>query len=169
VTTSILPAQREDSPLLRNLFQFYYYDMNELLGGPVGPGGLFSPPPLDAYWEDSWRHPFLLRVDGHPAGFALVHRRSRITGDPTIWDVAEFFVMRQYRHKGAGTELALHVFERFRGRWEVRQFPANVAATKFWRGVIAQHMSGAFEDAVSDDERWRGIVQRFDNASLPPR
>ncbi len=167
VGTSILPAQRDELPIVWNLLQFYYYDMTELLGGHVGPEGRFAPKPIEPYWDDAWRYPLLVRVDEHPAGFALIHRRSRITGDPETWDVAEFFVMRQYRRHGIGTDVALHVFDRFRGRWEVRQFPANLAATHFWRSVIARHTRGAYREEVLDDERWRGPVQSFDNTILP--
>jgi hypothetical protein len=51
----------------------------------------------------------------------------------------------------------------------VRQVVKNTAATAFWRRVIDRYTSGAFEDFLSDDERWRGPVQRFDNRSLPRR
>lgn len=59
--------------------------------------------------------------------------------------------------------VAWEIFSRFRGRWEVRQVMENVAATAFWRSVIGQYTSGAFEETLFDDERWRGPVQRFDN------
>ena len=166
MSASLVPAERTDLPLLENLFQFYYYDFTELLGGHVGADGRFSPPALDVYWQDSWRHPFLVRVDEHLAGFALVHHRSRITGDTGTWDVAEFFVMRQHRRRGVGSFAALELFERFRGPWEVRQIRANVAATHFWRAVIARHTGGRYREMTYDDERWRGPVQWFDN-TLP--
>jgi predicted acetyltransferase len=161
---SLVAAERADLPLLRNLLQFYYYDFAEIVGGRVGADGCFSTPPLEPYWEDPWRHPFLVRVDAQPAGFALVHQRSRITGDRETWDVAEFFVMRPYRRKGVGSEAALAVFDRFRGRWEVRQIHANVAATHFWRAVIARHTGGRYKETIHDDDRWRGPVQAFDNS-----
>jgi predicted acetyltransferase len=105
-----------------------------------------------------------VRVDAQTAGFALVHRRSRITGDTDTWDVAEFFVMRPYRRKGAGSQAAHQMFDRFRGRWEVRQLHANTAATQFWRAVIARYTRGRYSEAVCDDDRWRGPVQAFDNS-----
>ncbi len=151
---------------MANLFQFYHYDFSEILGGNVGADGRFSPPPLDAYWQDPWRHPLVVRVAQHPAGFALVHRRSRITQDPDTWDIAEFFVMRAYRRQGVGRYAALRIFDQFRGRWEIRQVRANVAATSFWRAVVAHHTSGRYEETIHDDERWRGPVQTFDNASM---
>jgi predicted acetyltransferase len=162
----LVPAAREDSAILGNLFDYYMYDFSEVVGLDVADDGRFTPPSLDSYWEDSWRHPLLARVDGRYAGFALVHQRSRITADPTTWDVAEFFVMRRYRRRGVGAALATRVFDSFRGRWEVRQVFANTAATAFWRSVIARYTKGCFEQTVIDDDRWRGPVQNFDNSTL---
>jgi predicted acetyltransferase len=105
-----------------------------------------------------------VRVDAEPAGFALVHRRSRITGDADTSDVAESFVMRPHRRKGVGSQAAVDLFDRFRGRWEVRQIHANVAATHFWRAVIARYTGGRYTEVTYDDERWRGPVQAFDNS-----
>jgi predicted acetyltransferase len=163
MTTTLHVAQSSDAPLLENLLQFYYYDFCELLGGHVGMDGKFAPPPLDAYWRDAWRYPRLIRVDEHPAGFALVQRGSRLNEAPDTWDVCEFFVMRQYRRQGVGALAALGVFEEFRGRWEVRQMLKNSGATQFWRAVIARHTGGEYNETVHDDERWRGPVQTFDN------
>ena len=156
-------AKPSEASLIANLFQFYHYDFAEILGGNVGSAGRFAAPALDAYWRDPWRHPFVVRVEQHPAGFALIHRCSRITGDPGTWDVAEFFVMRPYRRKGVGSHAALRIFDQFRGHWEVRQARANVAATTFWRAVIARHTGGRYSETIYDDERWRGPVQTFDN------
>jgi predicted acetyltransferase len=162
----IKTAERSDVPLLSNLFQFYHYDFSEMLGGRVGMDGKFTTPPLEPYFQEPWRHPRIILVDDHPGGFALIHRKSRITEDPETWDMAEFFVMRQYRRKGVGSQAALQLFEQFRGRWEVREVHANVAATHFWRAVVAHHTSGRFSETTYDDARWRGPVQTFDNTAM---
>src|SRR3954454_17248170 len=107
----LVRATRETSSALGNLFQYYMYDFSDLVGLDVSDDGRFAPRSLDSYWEDSWRHPFLARVDGKYAGFALIHQRSRITADPSIWDVAESFVMRKYRRQGVGAALATRVFD----------------------------------------------------------
>ncbi len=164
MTVSLLPARPADAVLMRNLFQFYAYDFAEILGGNVRPDGTFQTPPLESYWQDSWKHPFVLHVEGNPAGFALVHERSRITGDAGVWDVAEFFVMRPHRRRGVGSRAAVELFDRFRGRWEVRQVGANQSATSFWRATIERYTGGRFAEAIYDDERWRGPVQTFDSA-----
>jgi len=160
---TLLPAARAELSLLANLFQLYAYDFSEVLPLAVGADGRFPAPALETYWSDPGRDPFLLRVDDHPAGFALIHHGSRISGDPQVVDMAEFFVLRRYRRHGVGTRAALALFGRFRGRWEVRQLPANASASRFWRAVIAAHTGGRYTEEVYDDERWRGPVQTFDN------
>lgn len=156
-------ALLHDAPILTNLFQYYVYDMGEIVDLDVGPDGRFAPRPLDAYWSDPWRHPHIVRVDGNLAGFALVHQRSRITADEHTWDVAEFFVMRKYRRHGVGSAVATRVFDAFRGPWEVRELNSNHAAIAFWRRVIAAYTKGNFTEALLDDDRWRGPVQSFRN------
>jgi predicted acetyltransferase len=56
------------------------------------------------------------------------------TGEPH--DIAEFFVMRKYRGGGVGAQAAASLFDRFPGRWTVRQQLTNPAATAFWRKAI---------------------------------
>ena len=155
------PADAAERPVLENLFQLYAYDWSELGWLDVGPNGRFADPSLSAYWQDDDRHPFLIRVDGRLAGFALVAARSRLTDTAGVFDMAEFFVMRKYRRQGVGFAAASAAFDRFTGRWEIRQRDENVAATAFWRQVIARYTDGKYREARCDDATWVGPVQTF--------
>lgn len=158
----VSPAAREDEPRLRALFELYAYDFSELLALDLGADGRFAVPSLAAYWDDPRRHAFLVRVQGQLAGFALVGQGSRLGDDAEVFDMAEFFVVRRYRRVGVGERAAAAIFDRFQGRWEVRQRVENAAATAFWRRVIGRYTGEGFREAQWDDERWRGPVQRFD-------
>jgi predicted acetyltransferase len=163
----LAPASSADEARLAALFELYIYDFSDLLGLDVGDDGRFRAPPLGGYFVDPERHAFLLHVDDRLAGFALVHERSRLTGERGVFDMAEFFVMRLYRRRGLGEAMATSLFDRFRGPWEVRQKPENTAATAFWRRVIAKRTGARWQEDVREDERWHGLVQRFDSSSLP--
>lgn len=141
--------------------QLYAYDFSEILALDVGDDGRFRTPPLDVYFRDPKAHAFLFRIEEKLAGFALVQERSRLTGEEGVRDVAEMFVMRRHRRRGVGEQAAEWLFDRFGGRWEVRQKAENQAATAFWRRVIGRRTGGRFEEVAWDDERWRGPVQRF--------
>lgn len=161
MNVQVTAAGTDDRERLRALFELYVYDFSEALGLDVEEDGRFRGPPLDAYGTDPRCHAFLIRVDGKLAGFALVQERSRLTGDETVRDVAEFFVLRRYRRRGIGEQVAGWLFDRFRGTWEVRQKAENVAATAFWRRAIGRYTNGRFDEVTWDDARWRGPVQRF--------
>lgn len=158
----LLDAVTEGSrSVLEALLELYCYDFSERLALDVGDDGRFRIPPVDAYFRDPRRHAFFVRVDGKFAGFALVHEGSHLSDDASIRDMAEFFVMLRYRRHGVGEAAARWLFDRFKGRWEVRERAENPSATAFWRRVIGRYTSGDFEDLLWDDDRWRGPVQRF--------
>jgi predicted acetyltransferase len=150
-----------DRPLLENLTQLYMYDWSELIELEVDARGRFGPYPLDPYFTDASRHPFLIRDGAAIAGFALLCSQSRLTGRAGVYDVAEFFVLRRHRRRGVGREAARALLSQFHGPWEVRQRAGNPAATAFWRAVIGELTSGAFEEVAWSDDRGPGVLQRF--------
>ena len=81
----------------------------------------------------------------------------------TVWDLAEFFVMRKYRRRGVGSLAARQLFETHRGKWEIRQRLANTPATAFWRRVVGEFSGGKFEETFLDDDRWHGPMQSFES------
>jgi predicted acetyltransferase len=160
---TLTPATSDERAALESLLQLYTYDWSEMGPFDVGEDGRFEDYPLDAYFQDQGHHPLLLRVDGKLAGFALVVERSRLDGAAGVLDMAEFFVMRRYRRKGVGLAAATAAFDRFRGRWEIRQREQNVAATAFWRRVVDRYTHGKYEEVQWNDAAWKGPVQRFSN------
>ena len=160
-TISLSTAAKAERATLENLMQLYIYDWSELRPLDVGGDGRFEAYPLDSYFEDDWRHPLLLRVDGRLAGFALVSRRSRLTGAAGVFDMSEFFVMRRYRRKRVGLAAAAAAFDHFKGPWEIRQQDGNVVATAFWRRAVDRYTRGNYREVRWNDGAWVGPVQMF--------
>jgi predicted acetyltransferase len=159
----LVPIDVSAAPVLARLMQLYAYDFSELMGFDISDEGAFAAPDAHQYVSAAGRHPFFVKADGRLAGFVIVDEKSRFGNQDAPLDVAEFFILRKFRGAGVGRTVALSIFSRFRGKWEVRQVMKNAAATAFWRRVIESYTAGAFEETISDDERWRGPVQRFDN------
>jgi predicted acetyltransferase len=133
----VLPARPEQAPILANLLELYAHDFSEFHGIDLGADGRFGYPQLPLYWSESDRHPFLVRVNGVLAGFVLVKRGSEVSGNETVWDMAEFFVLRAYRRRGIGAQAAHEVWRRFPGAWEVRVMQSNTSAYHFWGRAIS--------------------------------
>lgn len=155
--------------MLANLLELYVHDLSEYFDVPLQPSGRFGYPPLPLYWREEGRFPFLVEVDRQIAGFVLVSRGSRIGGDPQVWDVAEFFIMRGYRKRGIGATVAAEVFRRFAGSWEVRVLESNLPALEFWKAAIRSFTSGCGEEPYVDPQQKRWRVLRFESPGTGDR
>ena len=171
----LVPARDADLLVVQNLFAFYVHDLSEFGRWDVGDDGRFAlpaslanywngPPVAGSRWSAGWHgFPYLLRVEGKPAGFALV---KRIAADPATFDMGEFFVLRKFRRDGVGKQAAGALFDRHPGRWEVREIPANTPAQAFWRRIIADYTRGVFTEGRERFDVYGAdfIVQRFNSA-----
>lgn len=133
----VIPAGKEQEPILANLLELYAHDFSEFHPLELGCDGRFGYRDLPLYWNEPCRHPFLVSVDGKLAGLILVKRGSEVSGDETVWDVAEFFVLRGYRRRGIGTKVAHEVWRQLPGLWEVRVMESNPAARDFWAHAVS--------------------------------
>lgn len=147
---AITPASDAEFTLLERLLQLYLHDFSAHTGDDVDDQGSFHYAWLDAYRVEPDRHALLVRVEGRPAGFALVR-----SGEPTR--MAEFFVLAKYRRHGVGTAAARELFRRFAGDWSITQLATNRAATEFWRRAIP----ASFDERTWADGR---VEQRFTSA-----
>jgi predicted acetyltransferase len=96
-------------------------------------------------------------MGGNLAGLVLAKRGSQVSGDLTVWDMAEFFVLRGYRRRGIGTQVAHEVWRRFPGPWEVRVMELNVSAHHFWEGAISKFTGEGIRPVFLEKggERWK--------------
>ena len=151
----VIPARQEQEPILANLLELYAYDFSEFHDLELGSDGRFGYGDLPLYWSEPGRHPFLVWVDDKLAGLILVKRGSEVSGDETVWDVAEFFVLRGYRRRGVGTQIAHEVLRQFPGLWEVRVMESNVSAREFWAHAISILTGEATQPSrVEKDGKW---------------
>lgn len=157
----------DEKPILHHLMELYQYDFSEFDGSDLSPMGLYDYPYLDHYWVEPERSPFLVRVNGYLAGFVLVARYNYLTGFKDGWVLAEFFIMRKYRHQGVGEYVARFIFDQFPGNWQVAQVAKNTGATTFWRKVIALYTLDNFDELDLDNDHLRGPIQRFTSPFHP--
>jgi predicted acetyltransferase len=95
-------------------------------------GGLTVYPRLSLYWEDADRIPYLVRVGGDDAGFALIRRHQATDFN----EMAEFYIAPAHRRRGLGRAAAHALFARHPGWWHLQILDSNVRAQAFWRSVV---------------------------------
>ena len=163
MTIELLSAAPQHRSLLRQLYELYCYDFSPLTREDIGDDGYWTGDDFLATWPTGLQV-FLIRVDGHWAGFAWVAIGGYV--DPEATDhflMDEFFIMRKFRRRGVGEWAAVCLFNQFSGVWEVGEIPENVEAQRFWRTIIDRYTHGDFREVNVNNERWQGPVQIFNS------
>lgn len=163
-------ATPDRAPLLQNLLELYVHDLSAIFPVEPGPDGRFGYERLPLYWSDpAARHAFVIESGGRVAGFALATRGSPASDDPTVLDVAEFFVLRGHRRAGVGRQAAKALWDELPGQWVVRVAEANRAGLAFWRATVREYTAGAFQEngRPGEPHAWRvfrfaSVAQRAD-------
>ena len=140
MNVDVQAATQADLSLVKNLVPYYVYDMSEYMGCGCNAEGRYDGcNDLPDYWEKENHHPFLIRVAGEVAGFAMVRpypdERGRM-------EIGEFFVLRKFKRRGIGRQAARRLFDRFPGEWLVRVLDDNSGALRFWEAVIGEYTQG---------------------------
>ncbi|MGH9819991.1 MAG: GNAT family N-acetyltransferase [Pyrinomonadaceae bacterium] len=155
----VVAATSEQEPILANLLELYIHDFSEFLDLDLGPDGRFGYKYLSLYWKEPGHHPFIIEVNGGPAGFVLVRKGSQISGDENIWDITEFFVVRRHRRSGVGMTVAHRVWRWFPGKWEIRVRDSNRRAIAFWDRAVSE-LTGKTADrklVKNNGETWHVV------------
>jgi predicted acetyltransferase len=160
----VVPASSDQSVIVANLFELYAHDFSAFHEMDIGDDGRFGFAELSVFWSEPNRHAFLLRYSRRLAGFALVKKGSEITKRETVWDMAQFFVLRRYRRYGVGTEAARQIWSRFPGEWEVRVMERNKVAYRFWGHAIKTAFGEAISPVRVEIARRNWYVFSFDSA-----
>ena len=151
-------AKESESVAVSQMLELYQHDLSDIWDQELDSEGRYGYS-LDRSWTRTDCHAFVVLVEGHYAGFALVDRATKVQGGGYWMD--QFFIVKKHRRSGAGRILAIAAFAALPGYWEVGQMPANHAAQAFWRRVIGSYTDGVYAEQTLTSGWWQGLVQCF--------
>jgi predicted acetyltransferase len=170
-------SANDDSLIIRNLWPLYQHDVSKFDGAVPNRYGIFSnddetttlakhATSLDPWWRDPESlFPYLIMVNGSPAGFNLIAARSRLPkGIQADFVVHDFFVLHAYRGSSVASQAAIDGFNQHKGMWEVVTYPTHLRAIAFWRKIISEYTSMQFLEEEIDHPWGRKVAFHFDNA-----
>jgi predicted acetyltransferase len=169
----LVEVEDSDYELIQNLIRFYIHDMSEFTGWSCPSNGLYGgvdDQPYyfgktldleDARWLEGWAGKgYKVLVDREIAGFCLV--RLFYKDARRLNDIGEFFILRKFRNKGLGRQVAHAIFDMYPGNWQVRQMVDNRPAQVFWRKTISAYTQDQFEEGLKFvDGYGEMVVQKF--------
>ena len=101
---------------------------------------------FEYYWQDKDRYPIYLIIDNKVAGLAMIREVEDM-----INEIAEFYVLPEYRKDGNAMWFAGEVTRLFEGQFIYSTKFTNSRAIRFWDKFSASFESNEHQD----DEVWR--------------
>lgn len=171
-------CREEEAHIICNLYPYYLYDLSEVWERSPNSQGIFDDEEYATLHQQSdafliwWRHPgvlypWIIRVNGVPAGFALIATAPYLpVGSSAQYYLNEFFVMRPFRGHDIARQAVVHVFDQYQGDWELRTnaSPRNVHTQSFWHKVLSQYTDNNYiKREISDEDQQQLLAYCFNN------
>ncbi|MCK8601876.1 GNAT family N-acetyltransferase [Desulfoferrobacter suflitae] len=152
VITRMVPIEDSNHHVYENLAQAYEAEFSPVTGKFPEENGKYK---LDTICREP-HFGYLFYEDNIPIGFVVLGFLDQ------SYDVAEFYVIPTHRRHGIGRHMALRVFARYHGHWQVRQMVKADWAVAFWRRVIGEYCAGEYQEDLVDDAYYGPVMrQRF--------
>ncbi|WP_447527580.1 GNAT family N-acetyltransferase [Vreelandella sp. TE19] len=160
----LIKIKEQERKVLENLFSYYIYDMTEYMKWNPDHEGKFSydVSKFDVYWEQEDCIPYFIYVGSELAGFVLIRRYP---GDLSIYDVAQFFVLRKFKGQGIGKNIFSQVVKAFPGKWQVRILLENSGALSFWESAVSNVVGEGYSLSQAKDVDLLMFFIHFETAS----
>jgi len=163
--------------IINNLYPLYLHDLSEIWGWAPNKYGVFEDDEtmslheqnkvFDIWWsKPSVLFPYLIKVEGIPAGFALV-ATPPYTPHGSEFYLNEFFILRSFRGQGVAETAAVQVFDNHQGTWELQTNPeeTNKRAQSFWRRTIHHYTAQNYEEETIDTTNdGKKMIFRFESS-----
>jgi predicted acetyltransferase len=141
----------EEKEILRNLLEKYNYEFSQYEKTDVNNLGLYGFDYMDYYWMEKNKFPYFIKINNLLVGFAMVtdHRDINIETDYTM---AEFSILFKYRKMGIGKNVVKQLFEKHKGKWQIKFHPKNEISEIFWTNVVKEYTKGNYEIIENNEE-----------------
>ena len=161
----------ESAGVIRNLWTLYLQDISAYSGAKPNAYGVLSddptanqcPGPGDWWGQGEALRPYLIRVDGAPAGFSLIASGGFVPTEGIDHVVHEFFVAHAYRGTEVAGSAARESLRRHPGRWEIVTYPNAPGPQAFWRKTLPTCDLRDLRETEEDHPWGRKVVWRFRN------
>ena len=119
-------------------------------------------PYLNSYWNAVNRFALFVEIENKIIGFVLINEWIMLESFGARYSVAEFYIQPAHRRKGIGYRVVQQIFDKWKGKWEVRQTADNSPAINFWRSCIHRYTNGHFNEISFHQNDQIYLIQTFE-------
>lgn len=119
----------EDRNKLERLLQLYLHDLSLYFPITFNSDICQYEYDLDKYFIDNYA--YFIKSDNDILGFVLIDDNEN-----NNYEISEIFVLNNYKRNKIGKEVAIKVFDMYKGNWTIKAVPNSNVAESFWKMVV---------------------------------
>ena len=130
---------------LYRLLQYSLFEESENDLNEMNDNAIFEYKYFDRYFTDEDRDAYFIREQNTNKllGFAMVNTYVQIFDNGH--SIAEYMVIPKYRRNKIGKKVAIELFNKYKGNWEVKPSFNSNKAYLFWKNVVEDYTHNNFE------------------------
>lgn len=136
--------------VLHNLLQFALYDGSKYVKNELNKDAKFEYKWFDNYFTDTSRDAYFIKSGKTYLGFVMINENLKFNNSGK--SIAEFLIMPQYRRNHIGKKVAIEIFEKYKGYWEVKPIKNSNEAYLFWKKTIEDYTNGNYTIKSNETE-----------------
>ncbi len=162
-TIELSPIASEKKEDLKKMLLEYFKEIDDSKIVYTKAGEEIEYPFLDLYWKETKRIPLNILWNNEIIGFILINDWIVYKEFEADKSIAELYIKPDFRRKGIGKKVTYKLFNKYKGKWEIRQSSTNYLAVKFWRSIIKEFTNGNFKEIENSTEDTIEFVQLFES------
>lgn len=157
------PIKNEKKDGLKKMLLEYFKEVDQSKIIHTKEGEEIDYPYLDLYWKEEKRIPLNILWHDEIIGFILINNWIVCQEFKANKSIAEFYIKPEFRRKGVGRIATHKLFNKYEGKWEIRQSSKNYLAVKFWRQIIKEFTNGNFKEMEINADSEIEFAQLFES------
>ena len=135
----------EDKEVLYRLLQYSLFEESENDLNEMNNKAIFEYKYFENYFTDKDRDAYFIKEKNTNKllGFAMVNTYTQIFDNGH--SIAEYMVIPKYRRNKIGKQVAIELFNKYKGNWEVTPSLNSKKAYLFWKNVVEDYTKNNFK------------------------
>lgn len=147
----------EDRNKLERLLQLYLHDLSLYFPITFNSDICQYEYDLDKYFIDNYA--YFIKSDNDILGFVLIDDNRN-----NNYEISEIFVLNNYKRNKIGKEVAIKVFDMYKGNWTIKSVPNSKVAESFWKMVVKDYTNNNYIEKYTG--KYNRLEIYFSNGDL---
>ena len=134
-----------DKEILYRLLQYSLFEESENDLNEMNDKAIFEYQYFEKYFTDKDRDAYFIKEKNTNKllGFAMINTYTQIFDNGH--SIAEYMIIPKYRRNKIGKKIAIELFNKYKGNWEVKPSLNSNKAYLFWENVIKDYTNNNFK------------------------